>query len=59
MHSSKNLLPEWVGEWTVSIVDSGGQVLASDTFVYTEVISGGADAELAPVGEGPPDSAQP
>jgi hypothetical protein len=52
-------LPEWVGEWTVSIVNSGGQVLATDTFVYTEAIGGEADAELAPVGEGPADSAQP
>ncbi len=59
VHSSKNLLPEWVGEWTVSIVNSGGQVLATDTFVYTEAIGGEADAELAPVGEGPADSAQP
>ncbi len=59
VHSSKNLLPEWVGEWTVSVVDSGGQVLATDTFVYTEAIAGEADAELAPVGEGPADSAQP
>jgi hypothetical protein len=59
VHSSKDLLPEWVGEWTVSIVDSGGQVLATDTFVYTEVIGSEADAELAPVGEGPADSAQP
>jgi hypothetical protein len=59
VHSSKDLLPEWVGEWTVSIVDSGGQVLATDTFVYTEVIGSEADAQLAPVGEGPADSAQP
>ena len=59
VHSSKNLLPEWVGEWTVSIVDSSGQVLATDTFVYTEAIGGEADAELPPVGEGPADSAQP
>ncbi len=59
VYSSKNLLPEWVGDWTVSVVDSGGQVLATDTFVYTEAIGGEADAELAPVGEGPADSAQP
>lgn len=59
VHSSKNLLPEWIGEWTVSIVDANGRVLATDTFVYTEAIGGEADAELPPVGEGPPDSAQP
>ena len=59
VYSSKNLLPEWIGEWTVSVIDSGGQVLATDTFLYTEAIGGEADAELAPVGEGPADSAQP
>jgi hypothetical protein len=59
VHSSKNLLPKWVGEWTVSIVDSSGQVLVTDTFVYTQAIGGEADAELPPVGEGPADSAQP
>jgi hypothetical protein len=59
VHSSKNLLPEWVGEWTVSIIDSGGQMLATDTFVYTEAVGGEADAELPPVGEGPAGSAQP
>ncbi len=59
VYSSKNLLPEWIGEWTVSVIDSGGQVLATDTFLYTEAIGGEADAELAPVNEGPADSAQP
>jgi hypothetical protein len=34
-------------------------VLVTDTFVYTEAIGGEADAELAPVGEDPADSAQP
>jgi hypothetical protein len=34
-------------------------VLATDTFVYTEAIGGEADANLAPVGEGPADNAQP
>lgn len=28
--SSKNLLPEWQGEWTVEVVDEAGRVLARD-----------------------------
>lgn len=34
VHSSKNLAPEWVGDWTVEVVDSSGSVIHKDSFVY-------------------------
>lgn len=34
--SSKNLLPSWLGEWRVSVVDETGRILRTDTFTYTE-----------------------
>ncbi len=34
VHSSKNLLPEWVGDWKVEVVDSAGTVIHEDSFVY-------------------------
>ena len=33
--SSKTLLPEWLGEWKVSVVDGDGKVLVTDSFTYT------------------------
>ncbi|MCW9013406.1 MAG: DUF2914 domain-containing protein [Gammaproteobacteria bacterium] len=32
--SSKNLHSSWLGEWTVSVVDEGGNVLAQESFAY-------------------------
>lgn len=32
--SSKNLQPEWVGNWQVSVVDEGGNVLSQESFAY-------------------------
>ena len=34
VYSSKNLLPEWTGEWRVDVVDGGGNVIASESFQY-------------------------
>jgi hypothetical protein len=34
--SSKNLLPEWLGEWKVSVIDGQGRVLVTDSFTYTQ-----------------------
>ena len=34
-YSSKNLLPEWLGMWTVSVIDDRGQVLAETQFEVT------------------------
>jgi hypothetical protein len=31
VYSSKQLLPEWDGEWMVEVVDEAGTVVASDT----------------------------
>ena len=32
--SSKSLDPNWLGEWTVSLVDASGRVLGSDQLSY-------------------------
>lgn len=34
--SSKQLLPVWTGDWTVSVINSEGEVIASETFNYSE-----------------------
>ncbi len=39
VYSTKSLDPSWLGEWTVTTVDSSGRVLQSDTFVYEEIPS--------------------
>jgi len=33
--SSKDLMPDWIGDWTVEIVTGEGEVLAAETFTYT------------------------
>ena len=32
--SSKNLQPEWLGNWQVSVIDEGGNLLAQESFAY-------------------------
>lgn len=32
--SSKNLMPEWAGEWSVAAVDESGNTLAEKSFTY-------------------------
>ncbi len=39
IHSSKNLDPSWLGEWTVTAVDSSGRVLSQDRFTFSEVLA--------------------
>lgn len=34
VYSSKNLLPDWTGDWKVSVVASNGATLDSDSFTY-------------------------
>ena len=34
--SSKTLLPQWTGEWRVSIIDGSGNEVGGETFNYTE-----------------------
>ena len=33
--SSKDLLPDWIGDWTVEIVTAGGEVIAAESFTYS------------------------
>ena len=33
--SSKELEPEWVGDWTVEVLTEDGETIASETFTYT------------------------
>jgi hypothetical protein len=35
--SSKQLRPDWIGEWRVSVVNSAGEVLASEAFTLQTV----------------------
>lgn len=32
--SSKNLLPEWSGEWKVAVIDAAGNVISEKSFTY-------------------------
>ena len=33
--SSKDMMPDWIGDWTVEVVTNEGEVLAAETFTYT------------------------
>ena len=35
-YSSKNILPEWTGQWTVRVIDSSDRVLQTSSFAVTE-----------------------
>lgn len=61
--SSKRLIPEWLGEWSVQVLDDSGQVLAQDSFVCMPSAEGqlydadavevpAGDEELSPAGQG-------
>lgn len=43
VYSSKSLLPGWIGEWKVTVVDDSGNVLRTDTFTYAA-----AEADASP-----------
>jgi len=34
--SSKNILPDWTGTWTVSVLDEGGNVIEQNEFEYVK-----------------------
>lgn len=36
VNSSKALLPGWVGDWTVSVVDGSGEIVSDYSFQYVE-----------------------
>ena len=42
VYSSKNLLPGWVGSWTVVVTDESGKLLNSSSFEYGAAASAGA-----------------
>lgn len=41
--SSKNMMPEWTGEWTVSVINAEGELLDQDSFRYVEGTGAGSD----------------
>ena len=54
--SSKNLHPEWLGNWQVSVVDEGGNVLAQESFAYipaADVSDQASSSEVASDAEEP------
>ena len=53
-YSSKNLEPMWVGEWTVSVVDEAGNVLAKRNLTYTQ-LEGSQESVDGPVPASPMD----
>lgn len=55
--SSKNLQPGWLGEWQVSVIDEGGNVMSQESFAY--VPADEAAAEAAPATETAPAEAAP
>jgi hypothetical protein len=53
--SSKNLMPEWYGEWIVDVVDDAGTVLTEKNFVYEAAMAEAPAEEMtgdAPMGSG-------
>ena len=46
--SSKQLDPNWLGEWTVLLVDAAGQVLSRESFRYVEAEAAPPPAAVAP-----------
>ncbi|MDH5765936.1 MAG: DUF2914 domain-containing protein [Gammaproteobacteria bacterium] len=48
--SSKNLQPEWLGNWQVSIIDESGNMISQESFAYipaADVIEGAQTVEAA------------
>lgn len=45
VHSSKNLEPDWLGEWSVSVIDASGRVLERDSLRFRELSAAPAPAE--------------
>lgn len=48
--SSKNMMPEWTGNWTVEVLNADGEVISTDRFDYvpaTEVASSRLDSAPA------------
>lgn len=45
VYSSKNLLPEWTGEWKVSVIDESGHTLTTSSFEYKHATTQDQPAE--------------
>ena len=53
VYSTKTLAPEWIGEWTVSVLDSAGRVLERRTLEYLQPVPdapGVPEVPAAPAG---------
>lgn len=51
--SSKNLMPEWYGEWIIDVVDDAGNVLTEKNFIYEAAMADAPAEEMtgdAPMG---------
>ena len=53
IHSSKNLDSSWLGEWTVTAVDSSGRVLSQDRFTLREALAPPSEALTSPAAPAP------
>lgn len=52
--SSKNLQPAWLGNWQVSVLDEGGNMLAQESFAYIPAEDAStSEPPVAPAGESP------
>ncbi|MDZ7662363.1 DUF2914 domain-containing protein [Thiohalophilus sp.] len=49
--SSKRILPDWTGEWTVSVINAADEVIATDSVSYVEATSSADDTGAMPAGE--------
>ncbi len=54
--SSKNLEPSWLGEWQVSVVDEGGNVIAQESFAY--IPAGESQSTEPPANEPQPETSE-
>ena len=45
VYSSKNLSNAWIGTWTVTVIGSGGQILAQRSLEYISAEPAAADLE--------------
>ncbi len=56
--SSKSLVPQWTGEWAVSVLNGANEVIGKDTFQYIESTSqmpeSAPESESAPAPESAP-----
>jgi hypothetical protein len=53
--SSKSLEPSWLGEWQVSVVDEGGNVIAQESFAY---IPAGQEQTVEQAGDSPAEASE-